>query len=109
MKTKFKILIAFMAIFLVNYSSWGQRRIGSEIINLTSIADREVIKFISGTNPQVKNDYASSVLLAYPASSGVSAVTVQAGSFSTISYAGGYSAGSPASKTFFIIFFPSPS
>jgi len=104
MKTKFKILIAFMALLLVNYSSWGQRRIGNETINLTSISDLEVIKFVSGTNPQVKNDYPSTILLALPVGVG-SAVSLPASGITSIAYAGGYSAGGPASKSFFIIFF----
>ena len=102
MKTKFKILIAFMAVFLVNYSSWGQRRIGSETLDLVSITDGEIIKFISGTNPQLKNGYPSSVLQTFPVGSGISAVTMQPGDVVSISIAGGYTAGSPAGKGFFI-------
>ena len=96
MKTKFKILIAFMAIFLTDYSSWGQT------INLSSITDMSTVDYIVRSNPQLKNDYSSSVLLAYPVSSGVSAVTIPVGGTASVSYPGSYTAGSPAGVGFFI-------
>jgi len=94
---KIKILIAMIAMFLINNSSWGQ------VINLSSITDRSTTDYIVGSNPQVKNDYSSPVLLAYPVGT-VSAVSIPAGGTAFVGYPGIYGAGSPAGITFFIYF-----
>jgi len=99
-----KILITFMAVFLANYNSWGQKRVGTETISFSSIEDQEVIKFVSGTHPQAKNDSQSDVLLDRPSQLG-GAVNIPVGGTASIAYPASYGAGSPVSKTFFIIFF----
>ena len=95
MKTKFKILIAFMAVFLTNYSGWGQT------INLSTITDGSTIDYTVGSDPQVKNDFSSTVLLSLPFGVG-SAVSIPSGGTASVAHPGLYVAGSPANGGFFI-------
>ena len=81
-----------MAIFLANYSSWGQ------VINFSSIVDGSTIDYTIGSNPQLKNDGSSSILLAYPAYTGISAVSIPIGGMASVGYPGLYT----ADKGFFI-------
>ena len=62
MKNKIKILIVFMAMFLVNYSSWGQRWNGGER-DLSSTPHGTVYPYISGTSPLGKFANPATVIL----------------------------------------------
>ncbi|MDR2584724.1 MAG: Ig-like domain-containing protein, partial [Prevotellaceae bacterium] len=55
-KMKKKTLIAFMAMSLMSYGSWGQT-----IFKLSKIANNETKDYVAGSNPQLKNDLSANV------------------------------------------------
>ena len=103
MKKKVYWLLTVVIAFAVNNSIQGQT-----IINLSSIVSGSTIDYIVGSNPQVKNDYQSSVLMTRPSQIG-GPVNIPPGGTASVAYPENYGAGGPASKGFFMRCIPDAS